>query len=145
MRKLVLICITFVLLLCFFFLDCSTPSQECSATIQIYNELDSDLFITIDDERKAIPRWGSCKELNSENTHEIVACDTIWDLKWPKPASISHTQEEEEETEPECEEKTYSIVLEGVYGLDRSITVNNYDSIKLTVYKGGWKLHDDSM
>jgi hypothetical protein len=47
---------------------------------------------------------------------------------------------QEEETEPECEAQTYSIVLEGVDGLDRSITVNNGDSITLTVDSSGeWK------
>ena len=139
MKKQILLCITFVLLLCFFLLDCSSLFPECSATIRIYNELHNDLFVTIDDEKHKIPGWGICKELIAEDVYKIVACSASWNLRWPKPSSVSCTEEETAEPEPECEEETYSIVLEGVSGLDRSITVNNDDFISLTVYSGGWK------
>jgi len=68
MKKAALFCITFVLLLFFFLLDCCSLFPECSASIRIYNELETDLFVTIDDEEQKIPGWGSCEELIAENT-----------------------------------------------------------------------------
>ena len=139
MKKSLLLCTTIVLLLCFFLLDCCSLFPECSARIRIYNELETDLFVTIDDEEQKIPAMGICKELIAENTYMIVPCSALWDLGWSKPDGISCWGEEEQEPEPQCEEQAYSIVVEGVDGLDRSITVNDGDVIALTVYGGGWK------
>ena len=139
MKKPALFCITLVLLLCFFLLDCCSLFPECSARIRIYNELGTDLFVTIDDEEQIIPGWGSCEELIEEDIYMTVPCSALWDLGWSKPDGISCWGEEEQKPEPQCEEQTYSIVLEGVDGLDRFITVHDGDVITLTVYGGGWK------
>ena len=122
-----------ILLLCFFLLDCSSLFPECSATVRIYNELEGDIFVTIDDERQYIPGWGTCTEKITEDLYKIIACGAVWDLKWPKPSTMSCTSEETSEPEPECEEEIYSFAFEGVYGLDRSITLDNEDSFVFTV------------
>jgi hypothetical protein len=137
MKKQILLCITFVLLLCFFLLDCSSLFPECSASIRIYSELDSDIFVTIDEEKRRIPGWGACKD--EELIYTTVACSAYWYLRWPKPSNLSCTEEETTEPEPECEGNTYSIVVDGMSGLDRSIFVNNEDYISLTVDSEGWK------
>ncbi len=139
MKKPALLCTTIVLLLCFFLLDCCSLFPECSATIRIYNERGTDLFVTIDDEVQKIPGWGSCEELIAEDTYMIVACSALWDLGWSKPDGISCWGEEEQKPEPQCEEQTHRVVVEGVDGLNRSITVNDGDHITLTVDSGGWK------
>ena len=140
-KKLALFSISLSLLCCFLLFECSTLFPECSAVIVINNELDFDIYVTIDGDRKHIPGWGNCQVQINENTYLIVPCAQSWDVKWPKPSSLScwPAEEDEEVVEAECEPQYYSISLEGVEGLDTEIVVENYDDVTLTVYDDRWK------
>ncbi len=156
MKKYPYIFTAVILVYCFFISSSFLWFDDCITEITIYNELPSDITVTIEGNSKKLPPWGSCKESVGEDEYEIFPCGQTWKIKWEKPETrtfidycMSNNDEQEDdlehwdEEEPFCDDYEVDVEFEGVTGLDRSLTISAYQHYLYVLSTDGFKRLSD--